>query len=169
MNLTTVPEIISKKDAIEKGLILYYTGIPCKYNHLDYRRITTGDCLECAREAARKHKKTQKWRDTFAIRKEQLIESGEYKRRNQNNRLRSQFGISLKDYDMMVHNQNNRCLICDITFDHSNKTTKPHVDHCHNTNKIRGLLCMNCNIGIGFLNDNISVLNNAINYLSREK
>lgn len=41
-------EIISKKDAKEKGLEFYYTGVPCKYGHLSKRRIS-GQCLECDR------------------------------------------------------------------------------------------------------------------------
>jgi len=40
------------------------------------------------------------------------------------------------------------------------------VDHCHNTNKVRELLCSACNILLGKAKDNISILQSAINYLT---
>lgn len=39
------------------------------------------------------------------------------------------------------------------------------VDHCHKTNKVRGVLCSNCNLGIGLLKDNKDTMMNAINYV----
>lgn len=44
---------------------------------------------------------------------------------------------------------------------------KPQVDHDHNTNKIRGLLCSRCNMGLGFFDDSIEGLTKAINYLKK--
>lgn len=53
------------------------------------------------------------------------------------------------------------CEICD-------KTIKQfHVDHCHKTGKFRGILCSNCNSGIGMLKDDVNVLRKAIDYLLR--
>jgi DNA-directed RNA polymerase subunit M/transcription elongation factor TFIIS len=43
------------------------------------------------------------------------------------------------------------------------------VDHCHNTGKIRGLLCVKCNKVLGLMKDNINLFNNAINYLEENK
>lgn len=40
-----------------------------------------------------------------------------------------------------------------------------HVDHCHSTGKIRGLLCSNCNRGIGLLGDTLDDLRSAVRYL----
>ena len=42
---------------------------------------------------------------------------------------------------------------------------KLNVDHCHITNKVRGLLCHDCNRALGLLKDNTSILSSAINYL----
>ena len=49
-----------------------------------------------------------------------------------------------------------------------NRNTR-NIDHCHDTGEIRGVLCWDCNVGIGKLNDNVSGLQNAINYLERNK
>ncbi len=45
--------------------------------------------------------------------------------------------------------------------------TRPHFDHCHETNQYRGWLCSNCNVGIGKLGDNIEGLLRAVDYLKR--
>lgn len=47
-------EIISRKEAIERGLTRYFTGKPCKYGHLSERNVTWAGCLECAKMNARK-------------------------------------------------------------------------------------------------------------------
>ena len=47
----------------------------------------------------------------------------------------------------------------------SNRQNNPHIDHNHKTNKIRGILCGNCNMGLGHFKDNLDVLKNAIKYL----
>lgn len=67
---------------------------------------------------------------------------------------------SLEEYNEIFVKQNGKCLICEKESD-----KKLHLDHCHVTNKVRGLLCFRCNIGIGYLMDNISILKNAIKYL----
>lgn len=44
---------------------------------------------------------------------------------------------------------------------------KLHVDHCHQTGKIRGLLCQKCNMALGLLNDSVEILETAIRYLKK--
>jgi hypothetical protein len=46
-----MPEIISRKDALARGLTRYFTGNPCKHGHLSERRTDTGNCIECHRLA----------------------------------------------------------------------------------------------------------------------
>lgn len=74
-------------------------------------------------------------------------------------RLKSRYGITLEDYEEMYKKQKGKCAICGI------KKDKLNIDHCHNTRKVRGLLCGSCNRGLGLLKDNIEFLNNAIKYL----
>ena len=76
-------------------------------------------------------------------------------------RLKSKYGITSKEKNVLLQKQNNKCKICLVEF--SNVT--PNVDHCHTTNKIRGLLCRACNTGLGQFKDNTKLLTKAINYL----
>lgn len=72
--------------------------------------------------------------------------------------LRRKYGITQDDVDRMVRAQGGRCAIC-------RKRKKLHVDHCHRTGKVRGMLCGTCNRAIGMLST-VRLLNAAIQYLS---
>ena len=76
--------------------------------------------------------------------------------------LKKAFGITLEDYDRMLKEQEGKCSIC-----HGDEPTGNAlaVDHCHETKKIRGLLCTNCNKILGHAKDNTDVLFAAIQYL----
>ena len=89
-------------------------------------------------------------------------ESGkEYDRKK---KLRTKYNMTIEQYDSVLKEQNNCCKICSTHESEFNKRLA--VDHCHTTGKIRGLLCMACNILLGKAKDNINILNNAINYLN---
>ncbi len=65
----------------------------------------------------------------------------------------------------MFEEQDGCCAICKR---HQSEFTKSlFIDHCHKTNKVRGLLCHNCNIGLGSFKDNIELMKNGINYLNK--
>ena len=100
-------------------------------------------------------------------RRERAASDPEYReRRNSQGRgepkrwLQRTYGISREEYDAMVAAQNGRCLICD---------EKPMrglcVDHCHETKVVRGLLCNNCNVGLGYFDDDPIRLLRAAAYL----
>lgn len=72
-------------------------------------------------------------------------------------------GLTLEDFDRMMDDQNNSCKICRIH--QSDLSRKLHIDHCHSTGKVRGLLCQQCNHLLGNARDNILVLESAIKYL----
>ncbi len=70
------------------------------------------------------------------------------------------FNISEEQYMNILVNQDYVCAIC------KNKIgEEAAVDHCHNTDKIRGLLCRNCNLGLGGFKDNIETIKKAIFYV----
>ena len=74
--------------------------------------------------------------------------------------LKHKYGISEEDYERLFESQNGRCAIC-------KKETERRldVDHCHSTNKVRGLLCNQCNQGLGLFQDNPLILKSALEYL----
>jgi len=73
--------------------------------------------------------------------------------------------MTLDDYDQMLIKQDHKCVICSRTPTELDK--RLCVDHCHKTNKIRDLLCNNCNAGIGDFKHNVELLRNAIKYLEK--
>lgn len=75
--------------------------------------------------------------------------------------LRTRYGISLNEYRHILLAQSGVCAICEVE-----KNEKLHVDHCHKTNKVRGLLCGACNRALGLVKDDVRTLTNAIVYLS---
>ena len=80
------------------------------------------------------------------------------------------FGVDQEMYDEMAAEQDNCCAICGVhaTEDKANRwdgTGSLNVDHCHETGLVRGLLCSQCNQGLGRFKDNIESLKKAIWYL----
>lgn len=71
--------------------------------------------------------------------------------------------MSIADYEAMLHKQGGKCALCERTENLPFKTFT--VDHCHQTNKIRGLLCHKCNTALGQFKDSVAVLLKAANYL----
>ncbi len=74
------------------------------------------------------------------------------------------YGVSLADYESMLSAQGGRCCIC-LCEPSSQAHGVFHVDHCHATGRVRGLLCRGCNHVLGHLKDDPSALRRAIAYL----
>lgn len=80
-----------------------------------------------------------------------------------NTRLRKKFGIGLVEYQQMAERQQNKCALCGR--EERTRQRRLAIDHCHETNKIRGLLCHHCNTGLGNFMDSIALLKLAVTYL----
>jgi hypothetical protein len=80
--------------------------------------------------------------------------------------LRREFGITVEQYQTLFESQNGLCAICNEppTLERSLA-----VDHCHSTEKIRGLLCFRCNSTLGKFEDDVTLFQKAIDYLSVKK
>lgn len=74
------------------------------------------------------------------------------------------FGLTEEQYQQMVEDAAGQCEICETPFG-EDKATKIHVDHCHSTNTLRGLLCASCNWALGNARDDPSRLRKMIIYL----
>lgn len=90
----------------------------------------------------------------------------EYRKKNperiKNTELKKRFGITLDDFNNMLEKQDHVCAICHNPQHTDNSLA---VDHCHSTNKVRGLLCTNCNKLLGHAKDNQETLLSAVEYL----
>lgn len=74
------------------------------------------------------------------------------------------YGVDLAGYAAMLAAQNGACAICGAS-EQSQKDGVFHVDHCHATGRVRGLLCRGCNHMLGHLKDDPEKLRRAIEYL----
>ena len=108
-----------------------------------------------------RNQQTQKWRENN--RDKYNADMRAYNKKNYE-RLRIQrYDLSHDDYKKMLHEQNNECAIC------KKKPTKKRplaIDHDHKTNKVRALLCYNCNRGMHFI-DNDELLTEMLKYKSK--
>lgn len=76
--------------------------------------------------------------------------------------LHREYGISQEQFDDLLRKQKNKCAICG---DSENGGRMWHVDHCHNSGEIRGILCGRCNKMLGLARDRQSILRRAARYL----
>ena len=79
----------------------------------------------------------------------------------------NKYGISLDEFDALKLAQNNQCAICLIPLVEGRGSRKLRVDHCHETKRVRGLLCNRCNILVGFIEKCSELLIPALKYLGR--
>lgn len=120
------------------------------YVRLDRPKGYTSSCRECRRKANR-----EKWTPR---------KQTEYK-------LKSNYGLSLDDYQNLLDSQGGVCAICkepETTLSNAGYVKNLSVDHCHNTGKVRGLLCHHCNTAIGKFFDRVDLLESAIRYLEEK-
>jgi hypothetical protein len=85
-----------------------------------------------------------------------------------NKRLKKEYGLTNEDVLIMYEKQEHKCAICGTEGFSLNKAyqLKLVVDHCHTTGVVRGMLCHNCNRALGLMQDDVNILQNAINYLT---
>ncbi len=68
--------------------------------------------------------------------------------------LRNTYGLSAQKYEAMLEAQGRRCAACrDVLPSNAPRAQVPHVDHCHRTGKVRGILCPRCNSTLGMMKD----------------
>ena len=87
----------------------------------------------------------------------------ERKRALRDGYYRRTYGLSADDVDAMLAAQGGVCAIC---LRRPDREASLHVDHCHSTGRIRGVLCLNCNQGIGKLGEDPETFRRAAEYLS---
>lgn len=79
----------------------------------------------------------------------------------------ARYNISLSEAIQMLTLQSGVCKICSVSISlEIGAENSGHVDHCHTTGKVRGILCSQCNTGLGQFKDNVLTLQKAIDYLN---
>lgn len=127
----------------------------------------------------KKHNWYQKNRETelkqkanwYQKNKDQVLERNQQWKKDNHKQHRNQilkkFNINTNDYGQLFNKQGKKCAICRSSKPGRKGVKYLSVDHCHETDKVRGLLCMRCNLLIGQAQDNIDILKSAIDYLEK--
>ena len=156
------PERIEKRKAYQKE---YYSRPEVK------ERIRKYGHSDKVSETKRKYYSRPEVRERIRLLSAERRKKPYFQCKKNDYRYRSQYGISLEEYNNILSLQNGVCAIC-----HKEETKiirgirlKLAIDHCHESNKVRGLLCSECNTALGKFYDDIEILNNAINYLNKNK
>ena len=126
-----------------------------------YRYKISTNCTECLRE---KHKEMEKQY------KDRLLYDTPTKVLLLHRNARKRCDISLKDFVDAVGDNTEVCWVCgekETAKDQYGILKRLCVDHCHTTEKFRGLLCGRCNSGLGMFKDDIDVMASAISYLQQ--
>jgi hypothetical protein len=79
------------------------------------------------------------------------------------NRLKTRYGLTPEEVEQMKLDQNGMCGIC------IREPKTWHIDHCHQTGKVRGMLCGSCNMALGLLKDSERRIINAAIYLRKSR
>ena len=88
--------------------------------------------------------------------------------RERERHLKNTYNLTITQYNKLLDKQNGVCAICgEAPKGKGSRSKYLYVDHDHNTNIVRGLLCRNCNVAIGFLSDSKKLLQKAIQYLNK--
>lgn len=90
------------------------------------------------------------------------VEKNWAKRRASN--LRYYYGVDFEYFESLRDAQENKCAICQSPFTDEKHT---HLDHCHSTKAVRGILCNHCNRGLGAFKDSTENLESALKYLKK--
>lgn len=115
--------------------------------------------------------KSRRWREADPDRQRRLSAESharkklrpDYREKRNDAAMRYAYGISRAEYDAMLQAQGGVCAICKGP--HRGVGKRLHVDHCHDTGAVRGLLCGNCNTFIGLAEHDPDRLRQAIAYL----
>lgn len=113
-------------------------------------------------ERSKAYREANKEALKIARKERQQRDPKKLKARQRKNDLKKKYNISPEDYDKMFETQQGKCAICDTV-----SVKALHVDHNHETGKIRALLCSHCNVGLGHFKESLNLLDRAKEYLCK--
>jgi hypothetical protein len=162
----------NREKAIMEGEKKYLSKTPCKECGEYERYVSSYGCCKCAVETGLKKLADKELMAPYRTKEKQSKRLKEWRKENpekyQNQWLRSsinryRYQITEEQYCDKLEEQDNKCAICESECDKGRLS----IDHNHETNEVRGLLCRQCNLGLGNFSDNIDKLEAAVLYLKR--
>jgi hypothetical protein len=102
-----------------------------------------------------------------ALREARAKKPEAYKNYKLERTLKLKYGLTMATYRALLEAQGSRCAICRVGLEQ--RVGKIAVDHCHETNAVRGILCSCCNLAIGLFKENEDALRSAILYLRKAR
>lgn len=145
----------NNKEARAQYMDAYYKKNPEKFKRTPEQRAKYNEIRR------QKYKESAEFRAEAKSAAKAWQDGNPLKRKSQ--RLK-QYGLTLQEFNALMESQSGACAICG----HSDTSTPnffPVVDHCHSSGKVRGLLCMACNMGLGKFKDDPARLLSAVSYL----
>jgi hypothetical protein len=140
------------------------------HKDLSKRDHLHSQCKQCHSERQRnKRKNNPEWRELENIKSKQFRQNFPEKFRLgvRNATLKAKYGITAKEFNARFEAQNYSCFVCKRTESKGNGAF--HVDHCHTTGKVRGILCQPCNVTLGKVEESPVILRALANYIESYK
>lgn len=120
-------------------------------------------CIVCHLANSKKRRELPENKERARLAQEKWRKNPKNKRANLSSAYKAKYGITLDSYEEMLEKQDRKCYICG---NEANYNGKPlYVDHCHDSGKVRKLLCQHCNSGLGMFRDNPELLIKAADYV----
>lgn len=161
---------ITRAEAKERGLKRYFTGKSCSRDHVDERLVSNAACVACLHTDMTPDKRSRSYQRNRlsrldGIKKWQELNPEKFKEIKKFATRKIKYGITRQQWNELFVAQGEKCAICG--------TREPRgrgywtTDHCHKSNKVRGILCHCCNAGLGQFKDNADSLLSAARYLGK--
>lgn len=129
-------------------------------------------CKQCQKDHIRAKRESQLTPEQVEIRSRRAQERtleliGSTQLYDRRAKLKKKYGITILEYHELLSEQGGRCAICGRLAEEE-RYGRLHVDHCHLENRVRGLLCTNCNNGVGRFMDSPELMRLAADYLEKK-
>lgn len=171
-NLTKV----CKKCNLEKELAYFYKDKGVKDGHRNQCRICdiekSSKWNKSNPDAHAEHERNHRDHNPDIVKENKARHTKNNPEAIKNTYLKCTYGLSLEELNLLKALQDNKCAVCGKheTAIHANGNIKSlSIDHCHETGKVRGLLCNNCNTAEGLLKGNSSIIRKLADYVDKHK
>lgn len=161
------------------GSKFYFTGKPCRYGNVGLRLTSAGSCWcdDCRkahsgrvnswqkRNPEKTLARTANWRteNKDHVRVYRRDYKDRDRRRDRERHFAKSYGITMDDYEAILAAQGAKCALCSISAE-SSPRKRLFVDHCHETGRVRGLLCDGCNKSLGVIEKYRDKLSSMLEY-----